>query len=322
MTEIQIDLTSLRRLVFIKYLFSVGLSQSYQPEPLFGVSILSFHDSIELFLQLAAEKFNIRKTDIAFNSYWKLLGEGLKAKLSQEESMRKLNKARVGLKHNGIIPSKTDIESFRATTTAFFDENCPVIFGVEFKDISMVDIISYEKTRVLLEEAKGCYRKGLIDDSLQKISLSFEYLISNYEKSKTSIFGSPFFFGESMTFLGSVHLGITREYGAIKKFVDEVASSIAAIQKAIRMLSFGIDYKKYIKFKSIIPSPQFTADGTPHFSYGDLMTLNDEDLEYCIDFIVESALKLQEFDFELRKNDSHDLRRTTKLFYRTGDKNI
>jgi len=292
-----------RRLSFIKYLFSTGLTQSHQPEPLNGASILSFHDSVELFLQLSLEKLNISKTSQSFMGYWEIIDKKLKnATLSQKESMRRLNKARVDLKHHGIIPSKLDIESFRATTLAFFNENCPIIFQLDFDNISLIDIIKFDRSRELLKQAKSNFEKGLIDKSLENIALSFEYLISDYEESKRNRFRrSPFFFGESMIFLRSFHLGISYEDRKIKDFVDKVTESIEAIQKAIKILSFGIDYKKYVKYKSIVPSVQFAINGSPHFYTHRETTLNKENLEFCINFIVESALKLQEFNFELKK---------------------
>ena len=294
--------TYLQRLSFIKYLFSIGLYQSNQPEPLYGASILSFHDSVELFLQLSLEKLNISKTTQNFMDYWDIIDKELKNTiLSQKEGMRRLNKARVDLKHYGIIPSKLDIESFRVTTSAFFNENCPIIFGINFDDISLIDTIKFERPKNLLKQAKENFENGLIDKSLESLALSFEYLISDYEESKKDELNrSPFFFGEPMTNLKSFYLGgIINEDRKIKKFVDKVSKSIEEIQKAIKILSFGIDYKKYAKFQSIVPYVVFSINNEPIFYVREGMTLSKEDLEFCINFMVESALKLQEFDFEL-----------------------
>lgn len=46
---------SLKRLALIKQLFMLGVAQSYEPEPLNGFSILSFHDSLEMFVKLCAD---------------------------------------------------------------------------------------------------------------------------------------------------------------------------------------------------------------------------------------------------------------------------
>jgi len=298
--------THLKRLSFIKYLFSIGLYQSHQPEPLYGVSILSFHDSVELFLQLSLEKLNISisgKTDLRFHEYWDIIDKELKnTTLSQKESMKRLNRARVDLKHLGITPSKLDIESFRVTTLAFFRENCPIMFQIEFDDISLIDIIKYERPRELLKQVNRNFEEGSVYEAIQNLILSFEYLIQDYEDSKIDRFhGSPFFFGKSKP-LSSFHLGSLSQSVEFKDFIDKMTESIKAIQNAIKILSFGLDYRKYVRYKSIVSSVEvLISDGGQVASYkhGEVK-LSKEDLEFCINFIVESALKLQEFDFELK----------------------
>jgi hypothetical protein len=47
------DLT--RRLVFVRYLYELGVEQSHKPEPFAAVAVLTFHDACEMFLQIAAE---------------------------------------------------------------------------------------------------------------------------------------------------------------------------------------------------------------------------------------------------------------------------
>ena len=205
------EVTHLQRLSFIKYLFSSGLAQSYQPEPICAASILSFHDSVELFLQLSLEKVkaNISNKELRFMDYWDPIEKELKSKkLSQKEGMKKLNKIRVDLKHHGIIPSKLEIESCRYNTSTFFNENCIIIFNINFDDISLLDIIKFERPKEFLKQAKKDFEKGFIDKSKEDLALSFEYLVLDYEESKRDKYNrSPFFFGDSMANLKSIRLG-------------------------------------------------------------------------------------------------------------------
>ena len=46
---------TIRRLAFIKYFFQFAREQSKYPSPQNYISILMFHDSVELFLHLSAE---------------------------------------------------------------------------------------------------------------------------------------------------------------------------------------------------------------------------------------------------------------------------
>jgi len=118
----------IKRLAFIKYLLNQANNASHFPEPLSSSSILSFHDAVELFLHLCAEQYNLNTKNISFIEYWEKLKPPLstanKPELTQKESMRRLNDARVSLKHHGTLPSKLDIDNFRVICNTFFEENC------------------------------------------------------------------------------------------------------------------------------------------------------------------------------------------------------
>ncbi len=49
----------LRRLSYIKHLYNVGIEQSKQPNSMSYISVLTFHDSIDWFMNLACLKLGI-----------------------------------------------------------------------------------------------------------------------------------------------------------------------------------------------------------------------------------------------------------------------
>ena len=67
----------MKRLVFIKYLYTQGLTQSKQSPPLSSASVLSFHDAVELFLHLTLEHVGASKKDPSFMEYWDLINDKL-----------------------------------------------------------------------------------------------------------------------------------------------------------------------------------------------------------------------------------------------------
>jgi hypothetical protein len=192
------------RLSFIKYLYKVAVEQSDRLEPLCAASILTLHDAAELFLQLATEHLNVKgKQEIKFMEYWDIIGKHPKVRLTQQESMRRLHKARNTLKHNGIFPPKLDIEAFRATATNFFEENTPNVFGVDFSDISLVNLIQYEDVRNSLKEAGEMLHTGNIEGSIHMVAIAFAQLIDNYDEDK-GYFGRSLFFHDKMRFSSSI----------------------------------------------------------------------------------------------------------------------
>lgn len=113
---------SIKRLPFIRYLYSLAIQQSRQPKPLNAASILTFHDSVELFLQLACGELDVEtKEFIKFPEYWELTKGKLPngRDLGYESQMRRLNRLRVNLKHHGIMPDESDIEGSRVNVTNF-----------------------------------------------------------------------------------------------------------------------------------------------------------------------------------------------------------
>src|SRR5579863_9692092 len=129
--------------------------QRGRPEPLGAASILAFHDSVELFLHLAYEHLNLStKSEPKFMEYWELLAPKLPTgEPAQKEAMRRMNNSRVSLKHHGNLPSRLDVDAFRASVTSFFEDNCPLVFGIQFNSISLVNLVQYKSVRTTLEEA-------------------------------------------------------------------------------------------------------------------------------------------------------------------------
>lgn len=82
-----------QRLPFIKYLYKLGVQQSRLPKSINAASILTFHDSIELFLNLACEEMRKNtKTGISFMEYWDILKELPNGRsLGYKTAMQRLN---------------------------------------------------------------------------------------------------------------------------------------------------------------------------------------------------------------------------------------
>src|SRR6266487_1507086 len=132
-----LDEAEMRRLAMFQYLYTMAVDQSHTPEPLNMVSILLFHDVVELFLLLASEHIDAGKTGKEFLAYWEAINQKLPSKdFGQKDSMSRLNAARANWKHHGIRLSTTEIDDFRVHVTAFFRENTQKVFGFSFEDIS------------------------------------------------------------------------------------------------------------------------------------------------------------------------------------------
>jgi len=304
---VTIDETGINRLAFIKYLYNVAFEHSYRPEPLSSVSILTFHDAIELFLQLASEYLHVGKEQISFMNYWELLSRKLSDdELTQKEAIRRLNKARVALKHHGTLPSNLDIEAFRASATNFFEENTPIVFGIRFSDVSLIELVHCADAKKDLKEAEEMLKKGSIEDAIGKVALAFAQLIDDYENRKIDHYGRyPCSFSSPWGMVTSISAGsdlgcdIESFSSEVESAIDDIVDSVEDLQATMGVICLGIDYRRYVKFQLLTPKVK-KSDGT-HEIYRrkevSRVATTMEDVQFCINFVIESAITLQKFDF-------------------------
>jgi hypothetical protein len=289
----------LRRLSFIRYLFLLGVEQSTKPEPVCNVALLSLHDSIELFLALTCEHYEVNATKSEFMGYFDLLQPFIE--LSQKESMRRFNKTRVSLKHQGVMTSHTDIQYFKTACENFFVENTMRVYSLDFTTISLIDLVIYEETKKCLLEAEKDFKEEKLKESMNNITIAFWILIEDYEKTKKAKWGkSPFFFGGNFTFLNAFNMHIND--AKLSAFIDTAGRSITAMQSAMKIISLGLDYRRFAKFDSITPLYTRTMGGhCIDERVGQVFT--KENVLWCFNYVIECCITLQNFEYSIENEE-------------------
>jgi len=208
--------------------------------------------------------------------------------------MIRLNKVRVNLKHQGQSINKSDIEAFRVNSKDFFEDNTPIVFGIDFSEISLIDLIENDEVKQILKDAQNFSSNNNYKESIERLAIAFNVLISDYEKSKTRYRRSPFLIGENSRFIWTPDLNSDHR---------EIVKSLKEIQEIIKLLCLDIDCRKYEKFRLLTP---IIFRGKEIYDKYNTFWLNikerkfnEEQVDFCFNFIIESALKLQEFDFEI-----------------------
>ncbi|MGN6646636.1 MAG: hypothetical protein ACTHJT_08900 [Cytophaga sp.] len=285
----------IKRLALIKQLYKVGIEQSKQFETLASFSVLTFHDSIEMFLKLLSEHKNIKSEKFNFLDYWTSIPE-----LTLKESMKSLNSRRVNIKHKGLLPSKSDIEISRVNTTDFLNQNSKIFFNIDFENISLVELVDFIEVKKYLIKAQSGLDNYNWENCIENSAIAFYQLLYEYENNKIgSYINSPFYFGKDFHFHTSFTMGI-KDNKKLAQFVDRVGDSIGKMQQAIKITSLGIDYKRYVKFKLLTPIITRTTGGIFFAELWNKKKWTKENCQYCIDFVIESSLKLQEFNFDIQ----------------------
>lgn len=289
-----------KRLAHIKQLYSMGIEQSHRAESISVFSLLTFHDSIEMFLTLLAEHKGINSTNFKFLDYWTHIPD-----LTLRESMRSLNTRRVNLKHKGLLPAKSEIEISRVNATDFFEQNTLPQFGITFKEVSLIELVGYKKVKDYLLVSQKGLDNGRMEECIENAAYAFEELLHSYGDNKRFWGTSPFFFGRDMTFHSSFFMGLSdsdlpRPFQKLGQFIDDVKDSIKGLQNATKITSLGIDYKEFVKFQILTPHVTRMIGGNVVAEIMGERKWTEENCQYCIDFVIKASLKLQEFDFDVQ----------------------
>jgi hypothetical protein len=311
-----------RRLSIIKYLYKQGVEQAKLPETISYSSILSIHDSIYMFMNLAAEKKGVNKGQ-ALMQYFTDIPE-----LTLKPSVDKINKRRNGLKHNGIIPGKVEIQDTCSVAKLFLEDNVNIIFSKDFNDISLFDLIDHQNVRRFLKEGNALLEKAEYKLAATEISKAYFHLLLIEDSFNKSSNNNPWYNSQSQPIIedGKFYTQAFEIFfeGQEELFkepktkdgcveITEGAAAIAVknnkafsyIFQAIRMLSLGLDYRKYNFFTSFMPRTFAYKTKEDKYEVGipfNTKTEPDkhlikENIEFALNFVLEFALKLQEFRY-------------------------
>lgn len=323
-----IDETTMERLAFIKHIHRRAEEISRQPQPHSSTAILGFHDSVELFLALAAEEVGA-KSQYQFMEYWEEIKKNSDVELTQKVAMKRLNKARVNLKHYGNRPNEDDIESYRANVRSFFDENTKQIFGVQYSEVSLVDLIQFDKSRQLAKDAEMDLSNDDFGEAVCLISAAFDAMFDEFDNRVRDQLGytpyptpkhrirspniTPGYNTESELFadvsptdsihdVDSVEKETAVVFNEMEDYLDNLSENLDTLYEALRVVSLGIDQPRYQKFNSIVP--EVGSSGGPKYPHWDGEAISENEARFCLDFLVEVALRLQEvpLDFDIEES--------------------
>jgi hypothetical protein len=285
----------MRRLIFIRYVYGLGMEQSRHAQPHASVAILMLHDCVELFLHLATEhhKVEVGKKPLEFADYFgRLEASPPGPALTGKASLLRLNQARVGLKHHANLPDEVTISELCSRVGIFFEDNTPLIFGIGFEAISLLDLVTCAEARTSLERASAFADKGHWSEAMGHVAVAFAYLLADSDSRSRghaafSPTYSPFDLGGSLPLDG----------GRGNDDMQEVVFSVAALKTAVKVMGMGLDYRHYAKFIMLTPSVWQAPDGTIRFNKASGWGGSEAAYTYCRDYVIESALKLQSFEF-------------------------
>lgn len=284
----------LTRLAFIRELYRRAAEGSTEPEPLAAMAILGFHDAVELFLHVSATHLNAElttRTDFAgyFDRIDAKLPNG--SVLHGRPSMLQLNQARVGLKHQGIMPAHASIEGHRAATTSFLEVNTPLVFeGTQLSALDVAQLVIFPETRSHLEASAAALDAGDITTALMEAAFAFAILQGEFrDRSGLRGFGG----WASVSAPSVADDDVERALGDL---ASEVEQELERLEGMVEFISLGIDMLRWQRFALWTPRVYKGNDGwrtNMAWTGAERRGFDASHVDYCRDFVIDSALRLQ-----------------------------
>ncbi len=275
-----------RRIAFIRYVYGIGQRHAREPEPLASAALLMFHDSVELFLALAAESLNVFKKGMQFLEYFtaidKVIGPDA---LAERGAMVRLNEARVGLKHYSNVVARSAVLEFADRSRAFFDLNAQKLFAVAFDEVSLSSLISVPEVRAELSEADSTIASSDWEAALRHLAIAFVRLCAAHGIARHVPHSMP------------LYLGNDSDARAVATHLNQHDRAIADIKQDLNLIRRGINMVRLQAFYRCVPHAAIMADGSARTVGGRAgRPPSRETARFCYDFIVETALELQAED--------------------------
>lgn len=314
MTSPTLDAATMRQLALIRLLYLQGAEQAARPEPTSMFSLLTFHDSVELFLVLAADHLGAQmpKGDLGFMDYWHILRstEAFPAgvNLTGKGRMDRLNRNRNALKHAGALPSRETVDDALRSTTTFFEDNTELVFTVAFDAIDMADVLPQEDIRELLKTAAAAEAAGSRREAMTELAGAFAKLFRRYNWSQYSVYSfreRPL--GLPSGGFGAEVAGLANELGSkrardlsnagqrLDRNIMQLNAAKTMMQRGMQVLALGIDYARYTRFERLTPTTREDDEQQVPFTDHDYAPTRDE-YDFCVRFVISAALRMAEVD--------------------------
>ncbi|MBK7370448.1 MAG: hypothetical protein IPJ09_03240 [Saprospiraceae bacterium] len=309
----------LQRLIYIKYLLYQANNQRGLPRPFSSTAILSLHDLVEIYFQLANEKLElyIKKPNAKIlETYHFEINKYLIANKSQTISnqyIKKLNELRNQLKHTSIFIDDTDIKSLYEESERLIKTFTPLIFDLHLEDVSMAELINDKIIKKYMIEAESQimakdFDKALV--SLAKAFCEYEGQALDYRDRFGIKMHSPYTPKPDLpsNFMNITDHNIKKTFeGSFKimrKIISELEKEIISIKKVILL---GYDVKSYFIFKQIAPFATKIASLNVNNQYDIRIEVYNveelkkehysiEQLRFCFDFVFDSVIREQEIE--------------------------
>lgn len=225
--------------------------------------------------------------------------------------IKKLNELRNQLKHATIFIDQGEISNLFIETENFISTYSVIFFNRELAEFSIVDLIKNEKVKVNLQKAElslgiGDLENAIIYIAISYIELEYTHLVfpNAYGLDVLRPDRKPRYRSTYTNRGRSLGSSVTVNDPSVRDMFDEVANDFGKVYSKIfeveKAIIYGIDYLKFLRFKSFLPNIPVTGYSeekgveylVPRANPLKVRKYTLENVKFCKEFLVEIALKM------------------------------
>jgi hypothetical protein len=202
----------------------------------------------------------------------------------------------------------------RGFTAHFFEENTPRVFGLAFDDIDLAEVVQHDRTRAHLKTAAQLDSQGSRLEAMGTLAVAFEDLMdAQIHDEDAPRRMSVYSFGRRLP----AHIPPTKDVRAILREPDhasrrgvpprgadrladeytQIRDVTRALQEGMRLMVLGVDFHQYQRFTQLTPSVGYYGNSPePRFSVEAGYAPNQEEFDFCRQFVTTVALRLTEIN--------------------------
>lgn len=164
MSNLKTDVSdeSVRGLTLSRYYLTIAKEHARSDRKLDSfLTIILLQEALEAFLIAASHYVNAEiSSKTTFEGYLDKIQAKIEPPLPSRSKLVRLNKVRVQAKHDSLVPDRAEIPEFVLIADSFLNEATNLIFGLDYRTVSLTDLINSGDVREHLFEAQMAYDEG------------------------------------------------------------------------------------------------------------------------------------------------------------------
>jgi hypothetical protein len=260
------------------------------------VAMHHFHIAIEITIRNLLVRYEIQaNVNIGFDE---LLGtlrsnppfKDSTKKLPYHDQIKIINQRRNDVQHNASDPSEQNVIEAQVFTRRFLIESYASLFEVDFDDLTEFDLIDSPVLRRHLEVAYKLYQCQSYTKAYGIASAAFtwaEYYLEAADSATDSVIDRNHF-DRNFKISNDSH-----QTSLLVGHLGSIADKTNENSNHIKLLSSGIDMKRYASYLKDKPAVSLTMSGRPHIQEDENPEINSVSTLAGIRFVSEAIVKLQ-----------------------------